>query len=137
MKRFIGLVRGSESLRWIAPVFDPMYAEPFDSWIADENDFEIIGPPSALKRLRADHSAVFQTALRAESARLLVAEDLPRFGVALLDETVVIAVYDEDMRTHSILEACDEQRELVEWAEQRYETKRRAADEYEGPSEER
>lgn len=135
MERFVDLVRETESLRGFTPVFNPMYAEPFGSQIAGGNDFEIIGPPDVFKQFRSSHPEVFETVLQAEATRLLVSEDLPRYGVALLDETVVIATYDEDMRTHSILEARDEQRELVEWTKQRYETERHAAIEYEELSE--
>ena len=131
MHRFMELVEETDTFRGFAPVFNPLYVESIGTRIADGGDFEIIGPPNVFETIRSSDPAVFETALKAEATRLLVAEDLPEFGLALLDEVVVIAAYSEDMRTHSILEACDEQQELAEWAEQQYDVQRQAADKYE------
>lgn len=131
VERFVALVGVTETFRGFVPVCNPMYVEPFDARIAAGHDFEIVGTPHVFESIRSKHPDTFETALEVASTRLLVVENLPQFGVALFDDTAVIAAYDEDMRTHSLLEACDEQQELVEWIEQQYETQRQAAIPYE------
>ena len=130
MERFVELVNDADFFRGFAPVFNPFYVEALGARIADGCDFEIIGPPDVFEAIRIDRPKAFETAVNAESTRLLVADDVPQFGLGLLEGTVVVAAYDEHMRTHSILEACDEREELVEWAERQYDTQREAAKEY-------
>lgn len=131
MHRLFTLVEETESLHSFTPVFTPLYVEGFADQSPDAHEFEIIGPPEFFDTMRSEYGSSLDQALGAASVTLLVSNDLPQFGVFLFDDAGVIAAYDHNMRLHSLLEAGPEQQQVIEWAEQQYETQRNTADEYE------
>lgn len=130
MQRFLTLVREAETVRSFTPVFDPIYVEMFEHPISDDHEIEIIGSQDAFKTIQSDYTSSLETALQAESVQLLVSDDVPRFGITLLDDIAGIAVYDRNMRVHSLLEANTGQQQVIEWAEQQYDTLKNTADKY-------
>lgn len=130
MQRSLTLVREAETIRAFTPVFNPIYVETFEHPIPEDHEFEIIGSQDVFETIQSDYTSTLETALQAESVQLLVSDDVPRFGIALLDDIAVIAVYDRDMRVHSLLEANTGQQQVIEWAKQQYDTLRNTADKY-------
>ncbi len=131
MQRSLTLVKEAEIIRAFTPVFNPIYVETFEHPISDDHAFEIIVSQDVFETIQSDHTSTLEAALQAESVQLFVSDDVPRFGIALLDDIAVIAVYDRDMRVHSLLEADIGQQQVIEWAKQQYDRLKKTADKYE------
>lgn len=124
--RFIDLVERSETFRFVG--FDIAILEPckeqFTRAIVDGMEAEIINPPRVVRYVRSSYPDLFAEALDSGNLTVRLHDDLPSFGVCLVDDRVAISGYDPDSVTVRALVDTDGEA-AREWAEDIYARYRR------------
>ena len=121
MNRLRTLVKDASVLRAFTPIMCAMYTRMFAEGARSGVDIEVISTPDAVETLQSTDPSVLEGLTDADTGSLLVTDDGLPYGVYLLNGVVVLAAYDDDGRIQSLLEATDEQTEIVDWAERQYE----------------
>lgn len=132
LNRSLELIGDSDVFRGFVPVVNSMYLETLSERVRDDSDFEVISEPSMVDTLQSRHPSKVQRLQRADTGELFVSSEIPDYGLCVLDDTVLVIVYDDSMKVSAILESSDEGSEIFEWAAQRYEACSQTAKEYGG-----
>lgn len=127
-RRFLELLDQTDTIKWLTPSLSLIHVQPLIERIATVDSFEIVSRPSTFEHVQSHRPALADTILEADTGQLFVSEETPEYELGFMDDTIVLVAYDGDMRRHSILEANTERENVVEWAEEQYETYRRAAE---------
>lgn len=114
MSRLFELFETATHIRGSIPVLGPMEGNVIIDQISDHTRVTLILRSTTYESLRTNHPQLFTSLWTDGAADLLVSEELPSYGLFLLDEMAVITAYDDDMRIHSILETRELQ-DLVNW----------------------
>ncbi|WP_135536727.1 helix-turn-helix transcriptional regulator [Halostella pelagica] len=108
---------GTGRVRGFVPVINPVYVSAVTDLQSDAVPFEFVTDAAAIETFRDTHRDAFDLLLASPTADLYVADSVPEYGIALLDEHVFVGGYDGTMRPNSTLRADrGEHRSIVEWA---------------------
>jgi predicted transcriptional regulator len=126
VNRFASLLDDTESCRFAG--FDVTLLEPckdeFCERVLDGMDAEMINPPRVANYIRNNCPELFSKTLDSGNLSVRLHDELPAFGVCLLDHRIAISGYDHDGVMVRVLVDTDAD-EAREWAESFYATYRR------------
>ncbi|ADJ14619.1 helix-turn-helix transcriptional regulator [Halalkalicoccus jeotgali] len=128
VNRFVSLLRETERFRFAGPelaLLEPCRDE-LRRRILDGMTTEIVDPPGGADRILSTYPDHCAAPLESGNLTVFVCEDLPTYGLCLLDDRVGISGYDPDSGTVRALIDTDAPA-VREWAESTYETHRRKA----------
>lgn len=124
--RFLSLVRGTDRFRFAG--LDVALLEPCKDElcrrIIDGMETEVLTRPRVVKYIRSTSPELFSAALESGNLTVRLHDDLPAYGVSLLDGRAAVGGYDHDSVTVRVLVDTDES-DAREWAESTYESYRR------------
>jgi predicted transcriptional regulator len=124
--RFLTLLHETARLRFVG--FDVVLLEPCKDElckrITEGMRTEIINPPRVAKYIRSTCPELFSEALESGNLDVRLHDDLPPYGIGILDHRIVIGGYDPDSMTVRVLVETDAP-EAREWAESTYASYRR------------
>lgn len=124
--RFISLLHETDEVRFVGldvALFEPC-KEDLCQRIIDGVHAEIINPPRLAKYIRSTCADLFSETLQSGDLTVRLHDDLPSFGVSILDDRIAITGYDPDSVTVRVLIDTDDA-DAREWAESIYDTYRR------------
>ncbi len=126
VNRFMALVRKTDRLRFAG--FEVALLEPckdeFCRLVREGMQTEVVDPPNVVTYIRSTYPEEFEETLASGNLTIRVHDDLPRYGVGILDDRVAIAGYDPDSGTvQALVDTTDPA--AREWAESEYEAYRR------------
>lgn len=131
VRRFVGLLEESSTLRGFNTThMVPLGFEAFHRQVFDETDTELIYLPSAVETLFSEYPQQAQAAVEQDHFAVRTRDDLP-YGLAVLDERVGIAGYDEVTGLMRVFVDTDATI-AREWAEQVYASVRSDSDPLDG-----
>lgn len=123
VNRFMTLVDDAKSLRFAG--LDLALLEPSKEALCrrviEGLQAELIDPPRVVKYIRSSSPELFAEALESGNLTVRVHDDLPAYGIGILDDRVTIAGYDPDGVTVRVLVDTDAD-DAREWAESVYAT---------------
>lgn len=120
----------AETLRGLVPTVLERYVTNVSELVEGGGlDVEFVVESSAFAELSGNYSEEFWSSVEEGMEVLVTEEELP-YGLALLDERVVIVVYDERGRVQGALFMRSP--EALDWAEDVYESRRKQAEHVEG-----
>jgi hypothetical protein len=126
VNRFVSLLEESNRFRFVG--FDVAMLEPCKDelceQVVDGTHAELINPPRVAEYIRSNCPALFSETLESGELTIRLHDDLPPYGVSLLDDRVAICGYDPDGLTVRVLVDTDARR-AREWAESFYESYQR------------
>lgn len=125
---FLDAIRNTRVLRAMLPTINPHYSDVFIEQAIDGGRSELISITSTFEMLQTRCPTMFDEEHQLSYMNLFVCDKLRSFGVCLCDETIVITVYDEYMSIKAVVTVPYSCHEVVDWAEQRYESCKRDAD---------
>lgn len=123
-------VDAAEHVRGFMPTVNPLYIESVRKYEVGDISLEAIAPPDAYETLTESYEAIVERMAESPTISLYESANVPDFVVLFAGETLLLGAVDEHRRTHSILRApaCSP---VSDWAEQRYETVKDEAAEFE------
>ena len=123
VNRFMSLVREAEEFRFAG--IDVALLEPCKEelcqQIVDGMEAEIIEPPRVAQYIRTTCPELFAEALDSGNLTVRLHDDLPPYGVGLIDDRIAICGYDADSASVRVLVDNDAS-DLHEWAESEFRT---------------
>ncbi len=125
VNRFLALARETDSYRFVGcdvGLIEPCKTE-FKQLILDGMQTEVIDSPGLVQYMRSTDPELFAEAFESGNFTLRVHDDLPAYGVGLLDDRTVISGYDVESGTVRVLIDTDASAARA-WAESVYETYR-------------
>ncbi len=126
VNRFLSLLQETDRFRFTG--FDVALLEPCKDdlcrQIVDGMDTELINPPRVANYVRSNCPELFSEALDSGNLTFRLHDDLPSYGVGILDRRIVVSAYDPDSVTVRVLIDTDDP-EARDWAESTYESHRR------------
>lgn len=126
VNRFLSLLDEAAKFRFAG--FDVALLEPCKdelcARIIDGMQTELINPPRVANYIRSNCPEQFSEALESGNLDVRFHDELPTFGVGILEDRVVIGGYDQDSLAVRVL-VDTEADPAREWAESTYETFRR------------
>ncbi|MXR20384.1 helix-turn-helix transcriptional regulator [Halobacterium bonnevillei] len=126
VNRFVSLVEQTDRFRFVG--LDVAMLEPCKEelcqQIIDGMHAECINPPRVAEYIRSTCPELFSEALASGNLTIHLHDDLPSYGVSILDQRVAISGYDPDSVTVRVLVDTDSP-DAREWAESTYDTYRR------------
>jgi len=126
VNRFVSLIDETDRFRFAG--FDVAILEPCKDELCDRivggMDAELINPPRVAEYVRANCPELFSEALESGDLTMQLHDELPPYGVSLLDDRVAICGYDPDGVTVRVLIDTDAT-DALEWAESFYDSYRR------------
>lgn len=126
VSRFCSLIEQSSELRYTGldvAMLDPCKNELCDRIVAGM-DTELIAPPRVAKYIRSNCPDLFSEALETGNLDIRLHDDLPPFGVSLIDDQVAVTGYDQESVTVRVLVDTDSTA-AREWAESIFTAHRR------------
>ncbi|NIS35129.1 MAG: MarR family transcriptional regulator, partial [Actinobacteria bacterium] len=118
VNRFMSLVREADEFRFAG--IDVALLEPcreeLCQRIVDGLQVEVVEPPRVAQYIRSTCPELFSEALDSGNLTVRLHDDLPPYGVGILDERVVICGYDDERASVRVL-VDDDAAALREWAE--------------------
>lgn len=124
---------GAERVRGFVPVVNPVYVSAVTDLLGDGFRFEFVADADGFETFRTAHPDAFDLLADAPEADLYVADDVPGYGVAILDDYVFVGGYDGSMRPHTVLRAergRDDHEPIVAWATDAFDRVRDGATRY-------
>lgn len=126
VNRFLSLLEDAERFRFAG--FDVALLEPCKDDlcgnIIEGMETELINPPRVASYIRTNCPDQFSAAFESGNLDVRLHDELPTFGVGLLDERVVVCGYDHESLAVRVL-VDTEADDARSWAESTYETYRR------------
>lgn len=119
--RFTELLSSTDGLQFVG--FDVAVLEPSRATLCERivegMAAELIAPPRVVRYIRSTYPDAFHRPLESGNLTLRVHQELPPYGVAIVDDRMAIACYDTDAVTVRVLidTAGDE---AIDWAENVY-----------------
>lgn len=118
VNRFMSLVREADEFRFAG--IDVALLEPCKEelcqQIVDGMEAEVVEPPRVAQYIRSTCPELFSQALESGNLTVRLHDDLPGYGVGLLDDRVAICGYDAESAAVRVLVDSDESA-LTEWAD--------------------
>lgn len=118
VNRFMALVREAETFRFAG--IDVALLEPCKEelcqQIVDGMEAEIIEPPRVAQYIRTTCPELFSEALDSDNLTVRLHDDLPPYGVGIIDDRIAICGYDADSASVRVL-VDNAGSDLREWAE--------------------
>ena len=118
VSRFTELLTETDSLKFVGfevAVLEPSRATLCDR-IVDGMQTDLIVSPGVIRYIRSTYPDEFHDPLESGNLSVLLHEDLPSFGVAVLDERVVVTCYDPDgVTVRALIDGSGT--EAMDWAE--------------------
>jgi predicted transcriptional regulator len=126
VNRFVSLLDGTDRFRFAG--LDVAMLEPCKDelcgQIIDGMQAEFINPPRVAEYIRSNCSGLISETLENGDLTIRLHDELPRYGVSLLDDRVAVCGYDPDAVTVRVLVDTDAA-DAREWAESFYDSYRR------------
>lgn len=126
VNRFTDLLQETEELRFVGldvAMFEPC-KDDLCRQIIEGMESEIINPPRVARYIRETCAEEFSAALETGRLSVRLHDDLPSYGVCIVDERVAVTAYDPDSRSVRVLVDTDGA-DAREWAESVYRSYRR------------
>lgn len=118
MFRLNSLLSTATTVSMYIPVFDLTTARMIATQMEETTEIKIIVDEKAVDDLQYDQRSILNSIDTHESGSLHLVTEGPQYGILLLENSVVLATYDENNRVLSLLESSDT--ELSDWVEARY-----------------
>ncbi len=128
VRRLLTLLEDTKMVRLFVPKLSPLLVRPIADHLTNETTFELISTIRVIERLQNMHPTLIETFVENNAIHFLDTATSQPVGIGILDEHVVLIVYDKKQTIHAILEATSEQQEIIDWAKQRYSSYEQAAD---------
>lgn len=123
VNRFVSLLGESDRFRFAG--FDVAMLEPCKDELCDRivdgMHAELINPPRVAEYIRANCPELFSETLESGDLTIRLHDELPPYGVSLLDDRVAVCGYDPDAVTVRVLVDTDAE-DAREWAESFYDS---------------
>jgi predicted transcriptional regulator len=126
VNQFLSLLQDTDRFRFIGftlALLEPCM-EDLCQRITEGMEAEIIDPPSVVEYIRTTYPDQSAEALESGNLTVRVHDDLPSYGVGIVDDRVAVSGYDPDSGTVQVLIETDAP-EAREWAESIYRSYRR------------
>lgn len=127
LHRFSTLLTTSETVQLFMPIIYPQHIQTIADHLNDWSEFELVSIASNFERLTTKRSSSTETVVATGTVQLRTMTTSPSVGVGMMDETAVVAVYDEKQNIHALLETTSEQSAIVEWVRWQYRHHKRKA----------
>lgn len=128
--RLLDILDTPSFLRGVTPVICPMHIQKFANRAENSHEFEVITNRDAIKALQTRHPSLLDTLVNTDAGSLFFGSELPLYEIYLVNDIIAIATYDENRRIHSVLEVTNRTDDIVNWAEEKYNSHIRTAEPY-------
>lgn len=125
VKRVMDLVAEADELRGFGPVLLPIYVEVFHREIKAGMETELLLDRNVFEGLRSEYPEKFRESVETGLLEVLVHDELP-FGLVLSGDAIALLGYDDEGVLRILIE--DDSEDLLQWAENVYETYREQAE---------
>lgn len=126
LDRFRSLIKETDRVRFVrcdVALIEPCLEE-FRNQALEGTEIQFIDSAAVVRRARASGPDAFADALDSGNVEIWVHDDLPSYGVGLLDDRTVVTGYDAESGTVRVLVDTDSEA-AKQWAESIYRTYRR------------
>lgn len=128
VNRWVDLLEASDRMRFVGSdigLLEPCRDE-LRRFILDGMRAEIVDPPEHARYIRSTYPEYCETLFASGNLTVGVHDDLPEYGVGVLDDRVLVCGYHPDDGTVRVLVDTDAE-DVREWAESTYESYKRDA----------
>lgn len=120
------LLADTESVSGFGPTSNPLLGPPLVDLVREGGPCELILSPEAAQTV-AEYVDSLDDEDEADEFQLLVTDDVPTFGLLLLDDVVTLVGFDEYYRTQAVVTVPETCESVVGWAEVTYDLVRDSA----------
>lgn len=114
--RFADQLAATCSIEVVVPAVHPMWGPTIEQHVADGYSCELITTQPALHTVAQRYEGIIQTGRQTGAVTIYSISDVPEYGLALLDDVIVVAGYDTDRRMRSLLEVSRDCSAVESWA---------------------
>lgn len=122
-------VKEAGGIRGFFPTVNPLYVEGMRKYDPGDFQIEAIAPPRAYEALETHHLDLLERITASASVDLYESPAVPSYAIAIAADTLLLAAFDEHMRTHSVLQVPRET-SLYEWGTDIYQEIKSTATEF-------